>query len=473
MLFNSFAYAVFFPSVVIAYYALPHRARWLLVLLASCLFYLAFIPAFILILAFTIVVDFYAGILIEQARGARRKAWLAASIVANVSVLAVFKYFNFASSNLTWLLHALGASTTLPLLDFVLPVGLSFHTFQSMSYTIEVYRGKQAAERRFGMFALYVMYFPQLVAGPIERPQNLLPQFHREAHFDRDRAVSGLRQILWGLFKKVAIADVLAAAVDRVYADPESFSGAAIVLATYAFAVQIYCDFSGYSDIAIGSSRILGIELMTNFDHPYSATSVGEFWRRWHISLSTWFRDYVYFPLGGNRHHRLRNVAVVFLLSGLWHGANWTFLVWGALHALFMVIETALGLGTPKPGDPPRRVPTFVAWLVTLHLVVLAWIFFRASSLENAFAVIAGIFSGPFVHGNPFAELGLGRQHWLIVVPALVVLGLAENGRARRWLEARLGTWPAPVRWGVLYAAVLAVAAVSSGAPRQFIYFQF
>lgn len=470
MLFNSFAYAIFFPSTVALYFAIPHRWRWAWLLGASCLFYLAFIPAFIAILAFTIVIDYGSGLLIEQASGGSRKAFLAASLVSNVLVLGTFKYFNFASETLTLLLGHLGIQVNLPLLTMVLPIGLSFHTFQSMSYTIEVYRGHIRAERHFGIFALYVMFFPQLVAGPIERPQNLLEQFRTPVTFNYDRAISGLQLMIWGLLKKVVIADSIATAVDRAFNAPSTCSASALVLAVYLFAIQIYCDFSGYSDIAIGSAQILGIRLMTNFERPYAADSLPDFWRRWHISLSTWFRDYVYVPLGGNRRHRLRNLLVVFLVSGLWHGANWTFVVWGGLHAAFMIVSTKRRPGTAIPS---RRIARIAHVVLTFHLVALAWIFFRAATVPQALSFIARIGHAPFFSSDPLQELGLPRFQRLIVGTSLLFLAMNEFSRRPRFLFEWFKERPLVIRWGVYYAAILAIVLTSGGGPRQFIYFQF
>jgi len=307
MLFNSLTFAIFFPIVTGLYFLLPYRWRTWMLLLASCAFYMAFIPIYILILFVTILIDYAAGIYIEQSQGRKRKLWLIASIASTCLVLFVFKYFDFASQNLSALARFLDWNYPVKVLNIILPIGLSFHTFQSLSYVIEVYRGHQKAERRFGIYALYVMFYPQLVAGPIERPQNLLHQFDEDHHFDYDRTASGLRLMAWGLFKKIVIADRLAIYVNAVYATPREFSALQLLAATFFFAYQIYCDFSGYSDIAIGSARIMGFKLMTNFDRPYSAKSIGEFWRRWHISLSTWFKDYVYVSMGGSRVSRWRH----------------------------------------------------------------------------------------------------------------------------------------------------------------------
>ena len=306
------------------------------------MFYMAFVPVYLLILLFTIAIDYCAGLLIEAAPGSRRKLYLAMSLVANVGVLAVFKYYSFFIGNANALLYWGGSEAALPLLRVVLPIGLSFHTFQAMSYTIEVYRRHQKAERHFGIFALYVLFYPQLVAGPIERPQNILPQFHQKQYFDYNRVVSGLQLMAWGLFKKVVIADRLALLVNEVYNTPTHYQGLPLLVATVFFSVQIYCDFAGYSDIALGSARVMGFDLMTNFSRPYFSRSLPEFWRRWHISLSTWFKDYVYLPLGGNRVALPRacfNLFFVFIISGLWHGASWTFIIWGALHGAYLVGE--------------------------------------------------------------------------------------------------------------------------------------
>jgi D-alanyl-lipoteichoic acid acyltransferase DltB (MBOAT superfamily) len=363
MIFNSLEFLAFFPIVTLLYFVVPRRMQWALLLIASCIFYMAFRPVYVLILVFTILVDYVAGLLIAPAVGWRRRAWLGASIAANVGVLAVFKYWNFAAGNL----NGLAGRPLVPLLDILLPIGLSFHTFQAMSYTIEVYRGRQPPERHLGIYALYVMFYPQLVAGPIERPQNLLPQFRDGHEFDAARVTRGLSLMMWGFFKKIVVADRLAIAVNHVYARPGDFDGAALLLATYAFAFQIYCDFSGYSDIALGSAEVMGFELMKNFDRPYASASVAEFWRRWHISLSTWFRDYLYIPLGGSKVGPARtgaNLLIVFLVSGLWHGANWTYVAWGALHGLYIIVGRAT--------EGARRwlaVPRFVSTLITFHLV--------------------------------------------------------------------------------------------------------
>lgn len=319
------------------------------------------------------------------------------SLVANIGVLAVFKYYNFIVTNLSYLLKLTGTDNHIPYLGILLPIGLSFHTFQAMSYTIEVYRGRQKAERNFGIYALYVMFYPQLVAGPIERPQNVLPQFHNKHSFNYDDLAAGLRQMLWGYFKKVVVADRLAIYVNSVYNHhPDRYSGITLLMATVFFSFQIYCDFSGYSDIALGIARVMGYKLMVNFRRPYFATSIKEFWSRWHISLSTWFRDYLYIPLGGNRSSTIRwyfNILLVFMISGLWHGASWVFVIWGALHGLYQISGLLLNkifknrfLNIKK-----TALGIFLSTIFTFMLVSFGWIFFRANSINDAFMIVRNI----------------------------------------------------------------------------------
>lgn len=490
MLFNSLQFLVFFPVVTALYFALPHRYRCFLLLAASCIFYMAFVPKYILILAVTIVVDFIAGMYIEKTSGHRRKLFLIVSIVANVGFLAFFKYFNFLNGNIAALANFLHWNYSIKSLSIILPIGLSFHTFQAMSYTIEVYRGNQAAEKNFFTYALYVMFFPQLVAGPIERPQNLLHQFKVEQKFEYDRVVNGLKTMLWGFFKKIVLADRLALIVNTVYGNYQSASGPVLIIATAAFALQIYYDFAGYSDIAIGSARVLGIKLMENFDRPYSAQSVAEFWRRWHISLSSWFKDYVYFPMGGNRvslPRRIFNTMVVFLLSGLWHGANWTFIIWGAIHGLYI----SVGIITKTIREKIvallkiTRVPLLhkiFKTTITFILVSLAWVFFRSENFGMATYIIKHLFLNSskiwepaFVRGMVLSEsaLGVSKQILLILGLSLVIIevvtGLKNNHTISAWLAAR----PAWFRWLLYYGVVGWILFFGYFGKGVFIYFQF
>jgi alginate O-acetyltransferase complex protein AlgI len=396
MLFNSFSFLVFFPLVTVIYFLLPHRFRWIHLLAASCYFYMAFVPVYILILAGTIIIDYVAGIAIENAPEKRKKTYLIISLISNIGVLAVFKYYNFLNENLTELLGIFNVQNQIPYLSILLPIGLSFHTFQAMSYTIEVYNGNQKAERHFGIYSLYVMFYPQLVAGPIERPQNILPQLHEKKEFNYGLVTSGLKLMAWGLIKKMIIADRLAYMVDIVYNNPQEHQGLPLILASIFFAFQIYCDFSGYSDIAIGAARVMGIHLMKNFNYPYFSKSISEFWGRWHISLSTWFRDYLYIPLGGNRVSIPRwyiNILIVFIISGIWHGANWTFIMWGALHGIMLVSEHVVRR-FKKSMNIHFSMPAPLNILITFIIVTLAWVFFRANSIEDANYILSHLHKG-------------------------------------------------------------------------------
>lgn len=399
MLFNSLDFLIFFIIVTTLYFVIPHNKRWILLLISSCYFYMAFVPIYILILGFTIVIDYFAGILIENSEGKRRKLFLILSLIANIGVLAVFKYHNFLNENLTFLMHGFGLSNPIPYLSIILPIGLSFYTFQAMSYTIEVYRGNQKAERHFGIFSLYIMFYPLLLAGPIERPYNLLPQLRIKQDFEYTRVVEGLRLMLWGLFKKLVIADRLAIYVNAVYNNYEAHNGTTLILASIFFTFQIYCDFSGYSDMAIGAAKVMGIKLMNNFNRPYFSRSMSEFWKRWHISLSSWFRDYVYITLGGNRVSIPRwylNLFIVFLISGLWHGANWTYVIWGALNGFYLIFaiisqgfrnkaKRLVGL------DKLPWLNHLLEVMITFALSSFAWIFFRANHVTDAFGIIKKI----------------------------------------------------------------------------------
>jgi D-alanyl-lipoteichoic acid acyltransferase DltB (MBOAT superfamily) len=484
MLFNSLQFAIFFPAVTLGFYLLPPRVRWIWLLLASVYFYCCFIPIYFLILVWTILVDYVAGILIERAQGKQRRFWLVASIVSNVGVLAFFKYANFALSNVASVTHA-----TIEPLHIILPIGLSFHTFQSMAYTIEVYRGKQPAERNLGIFALYVLFYPQLVAGPIERPQNLLPQFHATQAFDYDRVKSGLELMAWGMVKKIVVADRLAVTVNQVYGRPGSYAEPVAALATFLFAFQIYCDFSGYSDIALGSAQVMGIKLMTNFDRPYFSRSIAEFWRRWHISLSTWFRDYLYIPLGGSRGTLRRtclNLLIVFTISGLWHGASWTFVIWGFLHGSYLIASILTRKARERAAGwvGLNRAPTLANALsvtVVFCLVGITWVFFRASNLSEAIFILRRVTFGVLQVRHPGVFLRA-----ILDVPGLrfaVPMQLAAVGCLigvelldRRWggLRALLARQPAWRRWPVYCAAILVLLIFSeTSTPTSFIYFQF
>ena len=450
-----------------------------MLLAASCVFYMFFIPSYILILIFTIVIDYFAGIWIAKAQGSTRKKFLILSIVANVGVLAMFKYYNFFVGNIEGLAELMGFHPDIPLLNMILPIGLSFHTFQAMSYTIEVYRGNQKPEKNFLLYALYVMFYPQLVAGPIERPQNLLHQFRQEHKFNYDRVVSGLKLMLWGLFKKVVIADRCGAYVSQVFDYPYQHEGETITFwfGLFFFAWQLYCDFSGYSDMAIGAARVLGIELMTNFKRPYLSKSIGEIWQRWHISLTSWFMDYIFRPLGGYRLGRDRgavNLLVVYFLSGLWHGAAWTFVLCFFFFGLQLVfrlyfknqIKWVFGkLESNRNNRWNNILHTAVAFIT----ICIPFSFFRAHSLPDALFILKELFSfgtGGLVFGN--------FSLFVYSVIGVIILYAVEI-----WQEyyAKTDLLPEPrnrvLRYFFFASVIVYILLTGVFDASQFIYFQF
>ncbi len=481
MLFNSVEFILFFIVVTAGYFFIPHKFRWFWLLSASCYFYMFFLPIYILILGFTIVIDYFAGIFIENAVGKKRKLFLIISLIANISVLAVFKYYNFFIENI----NSLVPSPFLPYLSILLPIGLSFHTFQAMSYTIEVYRGNQKAEKHFGIYALYVMFYPQLVAGPIERPQNVLHQFHTKHHFSYINVTNGLKLMAWGMFKKVVIGDHLAMMVDKVYNNPTQYEGLPLIIATVFFAFQIYCDFSGYSDIALGSAQVMGFKLMQNFDRPYFSKTISEFWRRWHISLSTWFRDYLYIPLGGSRvpyYRQLFNLFIVFMVSGLWHGASWNFIIWGALHGLLLVLARLREKYLPSLQLNATNLVTKIIHIIIVFILVdFCWIFFRARTFADAKYIITHLLSNislnslknlDFVRNNIL--LGESKQIFLVTIFSLILMEIVHYSQRNRSIRSYLSTQNRWLRWGLyclLISWILLFGAFEK--PAQFIYFQF
>lgn len=488
MLFNSLAYAVFLPLAVLVYFLLPQRLRWVALLGFSYYFYMSWNPELIVLILFTTVVSWAAALGVQRLqRPVLRKAALWSGVGLCLACLFFFKYFNFFSQNVTALLQAVGLPLQPTTLELVLPVGISFYTFQTLSYVVDVYRGDLKAEPHFGYYALYVSFFPQLVAGPIERAGNLLPQLHQKHAPDRTAFSAGLRKICVGMFKKVAIADFVATYVNNVYNDLAGKGGLTLILATLLFSVQIYCDFSGYSDIAVGSARLLGIDLMENFRSPYMARSVKDFWRRWHISLTRWFTDYVYIPLGGSRCSRwrhLRNLAVTFLLSGLWHGASWTFVLWGLYHGLWLCAETFYlpqieALQNRLKGGRGAAFAT-LRTVVTCCIVGFGWIFFRANDLSDLLYVLTHLGQGLSpVHLVAYAQAAgltpalLGLAFALIA--ALLVYDWYAAYRADP-LQAirRARPWQ---RYGFYYllcfGVLVALCSRPFGATADFIYFQF
>jgi alginate O-acetyltransferase complex protein AlgI len=490
MLFNSWQFALFFPVVATIHFLMPQAWRWAWLLATSYYFYMAAVPEYGVLLLGSTVLDYALGLAIDAARvPARRRVLLGLSIVANLALLAVFKYFNFFAASAQSLSEWFGRPLTFPESQLLLPVGISFYTFQSLSYTVDVYRGTLPVERHFGRYALYVAYFPQLVAGPIERASRLLPQLRKPVAFSEPRIASGLKLMAWGFFLKLCVADQLAGVANAVYSRPGELPGPAVVLGTIAFAFQIYGDFAGYSLIAIGSSRVLGYELMSNFNRPYAARTLAEFWSRWHMSLSTWFRDYLYIPLGGNRVGIARwyvNLAIVFLISGLWHGANWTFVVWGAVHAALMIAESASRTSRARIVEAAglSRLPRLHRTLQQLLVfggVSFAWMFFRADAISDAWAMVGRLPSGwseVLTSGGIKAlteSLGIARSDILLAAVLVAVMELVQL-----WPEREREGWPqflwsrfTSVRWVGYVALVLTILNLGAPQGEPFIYFQF
>jgi alginate O-acetyltransferase complex protein AlgI len=482
MLFNSVDFLVFFTLIVSAYFALPHRWRWLLLLVGSYYFYMCWKPAYIILIITSTLIDYFCGLgMGRTSRPGSRKLLLIVSLFTNLGLLFTFKYLNFFAYSFK---HVLGlGEQAKPLLNVLLPVGISFYTFQTLSYTIDVFRGIRPPEKRLGIFALYVSFFPQLVAGPIERSTRLLPQFDNVIKFDYERVVDGIRLMLWGFFKKVVIADTLAKFVNPVYNSPADYAGPSYFIATVFFAYQIYCDFSGYTDIARGSAQVLGIDLMENFNRPYYSKSIREFWRRWHISLSTWFRDYLYIPIGGSRVTLPRhcfNLLVVFLLCGLWHGANWTFIIWGLLHGTYLVVglltRTARAQFTSLTGlDRAPFLKKLVQVGITFGLICFGWIFFRANSLTDALYIVTHLFSGwRLLTTQPQLVFIAGRPSlFVLCILLLIVLECVHLLERRVDFRTVLKLKPVWFRWAVYYSLAISIMLLGSLNAEPFIYFQF
>ena len=479
MLFNSLEFLVFFPIVIALYFAIPYRFRWILLLVASYYFYMCWNYKYVLLIVVSTVVDYFTGILLYRSSRKRiRTLLLLGSLFTNLGLLFFFKYFNFFGGAINGIFDRFNIFYDIPAYNFLLPVGISFYTFQTLSYTIDIYKRKQEPEYHFGRFALFVSFFPQLVAGPIERSVNLLPQFRKEFDFDYERVKNGLMLMGWGFFKKIVIADRLAEYVNIVYNNPADFEGIPNIIATFFFTFQIYCDFSGYSDIAIGAAMIMGYRLMTNFRRPYFAMNIREFWQRWHISLSTWFRDYVYIPLGGNRVVKWRwyyNLFITFLVSGLWHGANWTFIIWGAIHGFYLVFA----IWTEKYREGFNRwiglqkypaLYKFVQVFVTFVLVYVSWIFFRANNVSEALFILKNHF---LFGGDQVVNLFKIRADFAISFIAIGVLILIDFMEERFELSFRLNRLPGVQKWAMLvfFICVLFVFAVWN--ETDFLYFQF
>jgi alginate O-acetyltransferase complex protein AlgI len=482
MLFNSLSFAVFLPIVFFLYWFATKGnlklQNWLL-LFSSYFFYACWDWRFLFLLIFSTLLDYFTGLKIHQSENRRRRLfWLWLSITVNLGFLGVFKYYNFFAESFAESLSLLGLKANFGTLKVILPVGISFYTFHGLSYVIDIYKSRIEPERNFINYSVFVSFFPLLVAGPIERATHLLPQIISKRTFNYSKAVDGLRQILWGLFKKIVIADNCAEYANLIFNNSDKYSGSTLVLGALFFAFQIYCDFSGYSDIALGTARLFGMELLRNFAFPYFSRDIAEFWRRWHISLSSWFRDYLYIPLGGSKVGpwlKVRNTFIIFIVSGFWHGANWTFIVWGLLNAIYIMPSIIFktnrnNLETVAMGKMFPDVKEFFSILLTFSLALLAWIFFRANSVTHAVHYISEIFSRSLFTIPDFA--GMERATRILFLTGLFFF-IEWMGREQPYALAKLGlNWFRPLRWSLYYTIIFTIL-YFAGKEQQFIYFQF
>ena len=478
MLFNSITFAIFYPIIFILYWFIFNKnlkVQNILLLVASYFFYACWDWRFLFLLLFSTVLDYYTGLKIEDAKTPKaRKIWLWISVGTNLGFLGFFKYYNFFVDSFANFLEVFGVQVNPWTLAIILPVGISFYTFHGLSYVIDIYLKRIKAERDFIDYGLFVSFFPLLVAGPIERATHLLPQLKKNRVFDYAKGVDGARQILWGLFKKVVIADNCAVYANDIFANSAEMSGSTLLLGALLFTFQIYGDFSGYSDIALGTARLLGIELLKNFNFPYFSRDIAEFWRRWHISLSSWFRDYIYIPLGGSKggnYMRIRNTFIIFIVSGFWHGANWTFIIWGALNAVFILPSIIMktnrnNMEIVAKGKLLPSLREFIAMSITFALTVLAWIFFRAESVTHAIEYIGGMFN-----------MSLFTKPTILPFKILVLIAffmfIEWLGREGNYaLHRLLDKWPVALRYAFYYLLIIMLF-LFAGEEEQFIYFQF
>ena len=480
MLFNSIDFAIFLPIVFLLYWFVFNKSLKVqnaFIVLASYVFYGWWDWRFLFLILFSTIVDYTVGrLLAVQEDRKKRKLLLLVSIFVNLGLLGFFKYYNFFLDNFISAFSFFGISISARGLDVVLPVGISFYTFQTMSYTIDVYRKKLEPTKDFIAFTAFVSFFPQLVAGPIERATHLLPQFYKKREFDYSKAVDGLKQILWGLFKKIIIADTAAELVNNMFSNYTDYNGSSLLIGAFLFAFQIYGDFSGYSDIAIGTARLFGFDLMQNFAFPYFSRDIAEFWRRWHISLSTWFRDYVYIPLGGSRgsiRMRIRNIFIIFVLSGFWHGANWTFIIWGTLHAIYflplmLLNKNRVNTNIVAEGKYFPTLKETFSMILTFTLVAIALVFFRAENLTHAINFLNGMFSFSLFEIPKKGTLFITILEWLMFFIVIEWLG-RENKYA---IEKLTTKWNIVFRWLFYYGLVITII-LNISKPEQFIYFQF
>lgn len=479
MLFNSIDFAIFLPIVFILYWFVANKNlkfQNLLIVASSYLFYGWWDWRFLSLILISTIVDYSVGLsLSKQENQTKRKALLWISILVNLSFLGFFKYYNFFLDNFITVFSFFGTEIKGNSLNIILPIGISFYTFQTLSYTIDIYKRKLEPTKDFIAFSAFVSFFPQLVAGPIERAIHLLPQFYKKRVFEYNKAVDGLRQILWGLFKKIVIADNAATYVNQIFNNSAHYSGSTLVLGAIFFAFQIYADFSGYSDIAIGTSRLFGFNLMKNFAFPYFSRNIAEFWRRWHISLSTWFRDYLYIPLGGSRGDtwvKVRNIFLIFIVSGFWHGANWTFIIWGTLNALYCLPIILLNKNRLNPdivaqGKYLPSIKEFFNMSVTFSLTVFAWIFFRSENIEHGWEYINEIFSKSFFT-VPYYE---GEKLLLLLIFFIIIEWIGRESKYA--IENFCTKYKKPIRWTIYIILVVLIILYNQSGNRQFIYFQF
>ncbi|RPJ07386.1 MAG: MBOAT family protein [Spirochaetaceae bacterium] len=484
MLFNSIDFAIFLPIVFILYWFVfkkSYKFQNVLIVIASLVFYGWWDWRFLSLILASSILDYVVGMLLEnQENTTKRKLLLAASLVGNFGLLGFFKYFNFFVDNFINAFTFFGFEFQAQSLNIILPVGISFYTFQTLSYSIDVYRRQMKPTRNFIAFMAFVSFFPQLVAGPIERAINLLPQFFKKRTLRYPEAVDGMKQLLWGFFKKIVIADNCAIFANLIFNNSSSYSGSTLLLGVLFFTFQIYCDFSGYSDIAIGTAKLLGFQIMTNFAFPYFSRDIAEFWRRWHISLSTWFRDYLYIPLGGskgNKLQRIRNTLIIFIVSGFWHGANWTFIVWGALNAIYflpllLTDKNRKNMGIIAQGKLIPPLKELVSLIITFSLTVFAWIFFRALSLDHAFSYIGTILSPSLFTIPVFPDR---QRALLVIILAIIFMTIEWLGREGRYAIDKLtASLKKPFRWAFYYSIVLSIYLFANNSQViEFIYFQF
>ena len=488
MLFNSLQFLLYFPIVVLCYFLIPYRFRWIWLLGASYYFYMNWNPKYALLIMTSTIITYLSGRYLEKAseikdhlRRDKLKKWcVGISFSSNLAILFFYKYFNFVNESVSAVFAKLGIGWHMPNFDVLLPVGISFYTFQALSYTMDVYRGDLKAEKHFGRYALFVSFFPQLVAGPIERSNQLLPQFYEKYDFDYDRVRDGLLLMLWGLFKKIVIADRLAVLVNTIYNNPTDYQGLPLIVATIFFAFQIYCDFSSYSDIAIGAARVMGYELMNNFNRPYFSKSIADFWRRWHISLSTWFRDYLYFPMGGSRvsqWKRYRNIFVVFLVSGLWHGASWNFVIWGALHGIYQIISIVsqpLRDKIVKIFEIKRETYGHKLYktIATFILVDIAWVFFRANTFKDAVYILKNMFK---INTLGLGKIGLSSSNFKLSLLLIILLISIQTVQKKRTIIKELLKENLWVRWLIYIGSIIFILTFGEYGETipSFLYFQF